>query len=65
MDERKQMMDYLGFEVDAEDWKKIKEIIEEIRTDKIKYDILYYSERNKQSFIIRSNKNNIELIYNH
>ena len=65
MDEKKQMVDYLGSEVDAEDWKKIKEIIEEIRADKIKYDILYYSERNKQSFIIRSNKNNIELIYNH
>ena len=65
MDEKKQMMDYLGFEVDAEDWVKIKEIIEEIRTDRIKYDILYYSEKNKQSFLIRSNKNNIELIYNH
>ena len=65
MDEKKHMMDYLGFEVDAEDWVKIKEIIEEIRTEKIKYDILYYSAKKKQSFIIRSNKNNIELIYNH
>jgi hypothetical protein len=56
MDEKKQMMDYLGFEVDAEDWQNIKEMIEQIRTDKIKYDILYWSNKHNRGYIVRTNK---------
>ena len=56
MDEKQQITDYLGFEVDAEDWKNIKEMIEQIRTDKIKYDILYWSDKRNRGYIVRTNK---------
>ena len=54
--DKAEMMHYLGFEVDDRDWTSIKEMIEQVRMDKPKYDILYWSDKNKQGYIIRSNK---------
>ena len=58
--DKKEMIDSLGYEVDSEDWTHIKEMLEQIRTDKPKYDILYWSDKNKCGYIIRANKNNLK-----
>ena len=45
---------YIGFEVDEQDWMSIKEMIDQVKTDKPKYDILFWSDRNKCAYIIRT-----------
>ena len=54
--DKAEMLDYLGFEVDEHDWKSIKEMIDQVKSDKPKYDILYWSNKNKQGYIVRANK---------
>ena len=50
-------------EIVVEDWENIKEILEEVRTGKTKYDVLYWSEKSDRGYIVRTNKNNLEIIY--
>jgi hypothetical protein len=54
--DKAEMLHYLGFEVDEHDWKSIKEMIDQVKSDKPKYDILYWSNKNKQGYIVRANK---------
>jgi hypothetical protein len=43
-------------EDDKKDWEQIKEILEEVRTSKTKYDVLYWSDRKNCGYIIRASK---------
>jgi hypothetical protein len=43
-------------EVVSEDWKRIKEILEEIKASKTQYDVLYWSEKTDRGYIVRTNK---------
>ena len=64
--DKNDMLRFIGFEVDEEDWISIKEMIEQVKTDKPKYENLFWSDKNKCAYIIRSNKINIlRLIYSH
>ena len=54
--DKAEMLSYLGFEVDEHDWTSIKELLEQVRKDKPKYDILYWSDKSKRGYIVRANK---------
>ena len=57
-EEKAEMLSYLGFEVDEHDWTSIKGLLEQLRKEKPKYDILYWSDKSKRGYIVRAIKIN-------
>ena len=57
-EDRIDMIKYFGKHIDPQDWQHIKEMLEDNASQTIKFDILYWSDKNKRGYLIRAPKKN-------